>query len=371
MNMFGTSTLFPKQDVVTRGTRSLMGNKCSVQEIVHQPGPFAMEMEKWRKRKEKEMAKTIESNRIVTSEDMWTNLVLKGHTAVTQGKTRDALGMESICQMMQLCLKLARKNNMLLEPFQLEAIRACVSSSARRILGHHIDKYKVEILLQLGLVDGSFFTEEMEDGEKKCDKMFGVYAKRFIAVVAPRRNGKSKAGKLFVAVNAVCEEGARIVLIAHTLNAVLLYKHELVVLLEQIQQIITDNKKNKNNESSSSSSLLFKINCSTTEICLEFPSQQRRNAYIYFVSGGINVSMGQSLTPSTIIVSLYSSSSFQNSSIQVIGFCLFCLLFTALILSTCGSFSFTLRQKSGAESSSLTRRFVTPRKVHILLTLKL
>jgi len=369
MDVFGISTLFPKPDVVTRGSRSLLSYKCSMQEFHNQPGPFAMEMEKWRKRKEKEMEKTIERNRIITSDDMWTNLVFKGHAAVRQGKTRDALGMESICQMMQLCLKLARKNNMLLEPFQLEAIRACVSSSARRILGHHLDKYKVEILQQLGLVDGSFFSGEMEDGEKKCDKMFRVYAKRFIAVVAPRRNGKSKAGKFFVAVNAVCEEGARIVLIAHNLNAVLLYKHELLVLLEQIQEITTD----KNNESSSSSFLFFRVHSSTTEICLEFPSRQRSNAYIYFVSGGINVSMGQSLTPSTIIVSLYSSSSssFQNSSIQVIGFCLFCLLFTALILSTCGSFSLTVRQKSGAESNSLTRRFVTPPKVDILLTLKL
>lgn len=321
MDMLGISTLFPKPDLIIRGTRSLMSYKCS-QDLINQPGTFAMQLERWRKRKEKEMAKTTECNRIVTSDDMWTNLVFKGHTSVRQGKTRDAMGMDSIRQMMHLCLKLAMKNHMLLEPFQLEAIRACISSSARRILGHHLDKYKVDILQQLGLVDGSF--REVEDMENKCDKMFGVYAKRFIAVVAPRRNGKSKAGKLFVAVNAVCEEGARIVLIAHNLNAVLLYKHELVVLLEQIQEI-------------TEKELSFKVHTSSIEICLEFPSP-RSNAYIYFVAGGINVSTGQTRTPSTIIVSLCSS--FQNSSIQVIGFCL--SNFTAFIVSTCGSFSLTV-----------------------------
>jgi len=247
--------------------------------------PFSLPFQLWKKRKEKENALKSEYNRVTTMQDMWTNLIYKGYTSMRTEKTKDMLGMECVCRMIQLCLQLAKYNSMLLEPFQLETVRACVSSSARRILGHHLDKYKREILKEIGVLDDDFTELETNPNiesdntthkfKDNVNTLFNVYAKRFIAVVAPRRNGKSKAGKLFVAVNAVCEEGARIVLIAHSLNAILLYKNELLILLQQIQDI--------------SQGTEYKVRSSATEICLEF-SPPRRNSYIYFVAGGINVS---------------------------------------------------------------------------------
>lgn len=246
--------------------------------------PFSVPLLLWKKRKAREQALLSEYNRVTTMQDMWSNLIFKGYTAMRAEKTKDQVGMESVRSMMQLCLQLAKHNAMLLEPFQLETVRACVLSSARRILGHHLDKYKHEILKEIGVIDDDF-TEMVQSPENdkttqnsnvQVNSLFNGYAKRFVAVVAPRRNGKSKAGKLFVAVNAVCEEGARIVLIAHSLNAILLYKNELIILLQQIQDI-------------SHGSISYKVHSSATEISLEF-SSPRPNSYIYFVAGGINVS---------------------------------------------------------------------------------
>jgi len=247
--------------------------------------PFSVPLLLWKKRKTREQALLSEYNRVTTMKDMWTNLIFKGYTAMRAEKTKDQLGMDSVRRMMQLCLQLAKHNAMLLEPFQLETVRACVLSSARRILGHHLDKYKHEILKEIGVIDDDF-TEMVQSPENEkttqnsniqVNSLFNAYAKRFVAVVAPRRNGKSKAGKLFVAVNAVCEEGARIVLIAHSLNAILLYKNELLILLQQIEDILQG-------------SISYKVRSSATEISLEF-SSTRPNSYIYFVAGGINVSI--------------------------------------------------------------------------------
>lgn len=293
-NMFGISNLFHPNNLYSSGIvptkRRFLGykmndNKCPellAQSSVHS-GPFALPLERWSKRLEKEMAQRRECNKLVTTEEMWWNLILKGHTYVRQTKTRDAMGMDSIRDMMNLCLLLAKHNNMLLEPFQVETVRACISSSSRRILGHHIDKYKGEILTLMGLVDESFTDMEGNVAKEEMYHLFDSYAKRFVAVIAPRRNGKSKAGKLFVAVNAVCEEGARIVLIAHCLNAVLLYKQELLLLLEQIRDVAGEK-------------FVYKVHGSATEICIEFPSP-RPNAHIYFVAGGINVSCSMFLWP--------------------------------------------------------------------------
>ena len=286
LNMLDIKCFETEKNELNKGRKLLSYWKASIpKELINLSSfhtlPFTVPLQLWKKRKERDHALLSEYNRVTTMQDMWTNLILKGHTATRAEKSKDQLGMESVRQMMRLCLQLAKHNSILLEPFQLETVRACVLSSARRILGHHLDKYKSDMLKEIGVIDDDFTKIDFSTEDKKTQKsfdqinsLFNGYAKRFVAVVAPRRNGKSKAGKLFVAVNAVCEEGARIVLIAHSLNAILLYKNELIILLQQIQDI---------------SSTIYKVRSSATEICLEF-SPPRQNSFIYFVAGGINVS---------------------------------------------------------------------------------
>lgn len=247
--------------------------------------PFSTCLNQWRKEIMLNDLRTEEENRIITRRHMWKTFVhyQSGSisTAVESKKTKDEKQLDDILKMMKLSINLAEKNGMHLEPFQLESIRACIASASRRILKHNVHKYKHDILFELGMIeDVGMITRNVNLESSKLtelDNLFRDYSKRFIAVIAPRRNGKSKAGKLFVAVNVVCEESARIVLIAHNLNAVLLYKNELLQLLGQIQELQLDSKEQ------------FNIRSSATEICLEF-TDSRPRSYIYFVAGGINVS---------------------------------------------------------------------------------
>lgn len=161
---------------------------------------------------------------------------------------------------------------MKLEPFQLEAFRAAVCSRAMRLLKEELYKYAGDVLQSLGVIG----TVEMQTlGQTQIVDIFNRWGKRFVGVVAPRRNGKSKAGKIFVAVNAVAEEGARIVLIAHQINAVLLYKDDILQYLEVLR----------------SATGSFSIKCNSNVIKLEFRDRKRANSTIYFVAGGLNVSM--------------------------------------------------------------------------------
>ena len=173
--------------------------------------------------------------------------------------------------MWQCILEVTKRIGMKLEPFQLETIRACVSSRAVRLLKQDLFKYVPSMLETMGLIDNIESREQ-----KEMYKSFLYYCKRFIAVVAPRRNGKSKAGKLFVAANAACEDGAIIVLLAHQISAVLLYKDDI---LNYLQVILN------------SGLCHFRIRNGLHYIKLEFDDVKRKPSFIYFVAGGQNVSI--------------------------------------------------------------------------------
>ena len=187
-----------------------------------------------------------------------------------QQQQQESDGMTTIRMMMESIMLVTDELHMKLEPFQLDIIRACICSRAVKLLGQDLFKYVPNILEAIGLA-GPVELDTMRKTE--LDELFLNYCKRFIAVVAPRRNGKSKSGKLFVAANAMCEEGAVIVMLAHQVNAILLYKDDILNYL----QILSAKKE-------------FRIKSSPCSIRLDF-KQGRRSSFIYFVAGGDNVSI--------------------------------------------------------------------------------
>ena len=195
------------------------------------------------------------------------------HSMYDTGNLMEAKGMKTIRLMMKGVLIITEKLKMRLEPFQLETIRACICSRAVRLLNQELFKYVPSIMRALGLI-GSIDLETKTETE--IHSLFESYSKRFVVVVAPRRNGKSKSSKLFVAVNAVCEEGSVIVLLAHQINAVLLYKDDILSYL----QTLLDSRL-----------VSFKIRNGLHTIKVEFNDERKKSSFIYFVAGGHNVSM--------------------------------------------------------------------------------
>ncbi len=220
-------------------------------------------------------------SRIFHTDDYWTSLIYNGvsETKATYSlKTEEHPGMCCIKNMMTCVDQLTKINHMKLEPFQLRCIRAGICSSGQRLLGDDLHLYIGKILQSVGLVHNTLTSYDPSNCSetllKDMVKTFRLYSKNIISVVAPRRNGKSKAAKLFVAANAASEKGARIVLMAHILDAIMLYKSEILMYLEQIQ--------NKN-------LWTYKIQSSSNEIRLDFGDGS--SSFIFFVSGGINVSI--------------------------------------------------------------------------------
>ncbi len=234
------------------------------------------------KRKAQEADELERQKQVVYSRDIWHSLIDGGVVAsqmLLSKKREQPLGLQIMTDMMKFLLALVEFNKMKLEPFQLKAIRSNICSSGERLLGEELYKYVPNILKSLGLVKGC---------ASSCDpalcseityhhmlKTFEEHNKRITAVIAPRRNGKSKAGKLFVTVNAVCERGARIVLLAHKIDASLLYKSEVMNHLHQMLDMKLAE---------------FTIHTASNQIRLDFPDDSR-SSFIYFVSGGINVSL--------------------------------------------------------------------------------
>ena len=216
---------------------------------------------------------------VYTTGDMWQTMISKGvdvSNAIHKGNSEEPAGMKAIRQTMCCIERLVQHENTKLEPFQLETLRACICSSAVRLLGEDLNKHIPSILEVTGISE----REGFETSGKSCEQheeindMFQFYARRFVAVIAPRRNGKSKAGKLFVAANAISEPGARIVLVAHQLNAVMLYKSEILKHLHQMLDM---------------GLAIYKVHTTANEIRIEF--FDRPPSHIYFVAGGINVSI--------------------------------------------------------------------------------
>lgn len=283
--------------MIFNGNQTLEGYKRLLD--INRSSPFASYLELWRKEKKMDELRQNEENRIVTREQMWKNYIDNSNSMsfdVNKDMSKDEKYMGDIAAMMKMSILLAEKNQMHLEPFQLEAIRACIASTSKRMLKHNVYKYKQQILYELGMTENVTSNSTLvldKERMKEINTLFQDYAKRFIAVIAPRRNGKSKAGKLFVAVNAVFEQSARIVLIAHNMNAVLLYKNELLQILSQIQEL--------------SSMYQFNIRSSGSEIILEF-TDDRPNSFIYFVAGGVNVSIHFFSLAQTMLLTNISSS---------------------------------------------------------------
>ena len=287
--------------------------------------PFAKDIEHLRKRfLHGKAAANCHLNSVYTTNSKWQTIINDGVTvgnAIYGSRTDEPLGMKCIKQMMQCIEGLVQLENTKLEPFQLEAIKACICSSATRLLGEELNKHIPTILDVTGISDkegfvaNGFVTVEQQN---RMLETFNNYARRFVAIIAPRRNGKSKVGKLFVAVNCVCEYGARIVLVAHQLNAVMLYKSDILKHLQTIQ----DNKLAR-----------FKIHTSTNEIRLEFTD--RPSSHIYFVAGGINVSIQakKSIIPSMTMHLLFCKLIFSHSVFcdidcefdKIFTFCIACL----------------------------------------------
>ena len=275
------------------GNQTLEGYKRLLD--INQCSPFSSCLELWKKEKKMNELRQNEDNHIVTRAQMWKNYIDNSNLMsldVNKDISKDEKSMGDIAEMMKMSILLAEINRMHLEPFQLEAIRACIASTSKRMLKHNVYKYKQHILYELGMIENVTLNSSLALDKERVNEintLFQDYAKRFIAVIAPRRNGKSKAGKLFVAVNAVFEESARIVLIAHNMNAVLLYKNELLQILSQIQGL--------------SSLYQFNIRSSGSEIILEF-ADDRPNSFIYFVAGGVNVSINFFLTQSILFTNV-------------------------------------------------------------------
>ena len=231
--------------------------------------------------------------KVYDSRDFWSSLTNKGVDASTNlsgFQHVEAPGMQVIRNMMSCVTRLTDKNKMKLEPFQLKAIRAGICSSSERLLGKDLNKYIPNILHALGLssTDSADISSYSEVARQQMLKTFKMYSRPIVTVIAPRRNGKSKAGKLLVSVNAACERGAKIVLMAQKLDAILLYKDEVRSYLTQLQTLGIGT---------------YEIHSSQTEIRIDF--RDGSSSFIYFVSGGINVSHTQSLivmrTPSIAI----------------------------------------------------------------------
>lgn len=217
-------------------------------------------------------------NRVFDSKEFWQSLLCKGVAASVNMNgyhPEDVSGMQVIRNMMKCVTALTEHNQMRLEPFQLKAIRAGICSSGERLLGKDLYKYIPNILHTLGLSSVATMdtTSCSELARKEMMQTFHRFCKPIVTVIAPRRNGKSKAGKLFVAANVVSERGARIVLMAHRLEAILLYKSEVKAYLEQILMLGVGQ---------------FEIHSSLNEIRIDFPD--RTSSFIFFVSGGVNVS---------------------------------------------------------------------------------
>lgn len=241
---------------------------------------YAQNIEYERARIDREDRLHQNRDKVYRTGEFWQTLISQGvdtSTALYSPPLSEHPGFETIMNMMKCVTKLATHNKMKLEPFQLKAIRASICSSGERLLRDDLHRYIPRILKCVGLMHGHSSSDIQNCSEglfKQMMQTFKDYSKSIVTVVAPRRNGKSKAGKLFVAANVACEKGARVVLMAHRLEAILLYKSEVKSYLEQLQVLGLCN---------------FKIYSSQNEIRVEFPDKS--SSFIFFVSGGINVSM--------------------------------------------------------------------------------
>ena len=250
--------------------------------------PFARDIGQLRRRLQDKRKLSLESRSLYTTADMWDTLIHRGADvgeALHGGTTQEPTGLTCIRRMMHCIEELLRCEGTKLEPFQLEAVRACICSRAIRLLGEDLGKHLDTVLEIVGLAERGVYDQV---GTSPAARTFRHYCRRFVAVVAPRRNGKSKAGKLFVAANAVFEPGARIVLLAHQLNAVMLYKGDVLRHLHQILDLDLAN---------------FKIHTASNEIRIEF--REGPPSHVYFVAGGINVSMFCSIFFLTLAVSTF------------------------------------------------------------------
>ena len=242
--------------------------------------PFARDISRLRQQFEENCQISDQGQSVYTTDDMWQSLITRGvevTNAVHKGTFDEVPGMKCIRQMMHCIERLVQLENTKLEPFQLETMRACICSSAVRLLGEDLTKHVPSILEVTGIAEREGFeNSDLYSAEQRhaLEEIFLGYARRFVAVIAPRRNGKSKAGKFFVAANAISEPGARIVLVAHQLNAVMLYKSEILKNLNQMLEM---------------GLARYKIHSSASEIRIEF--HDRPPSHIYFVAGGINVSI--------------------------------------------------------------------------------
>ncbi len=236
-----------------------------------------------RQRHEHDEDRRRRSSQVILSGQYWDKLLSKGVHAFRgtyRIENEECRGMTVIRNMMKFIVSLVRINRMKLEPFQLKALRVNICSSAERLLGEDLHKYIPKILQVIGLLANGSHNSDVttcsDASRGHMMKLFRNYSKRIIAVVAPRRNGKSKVGKLFVSVNAACEEGARIVLLAHRLEAIMLYKTEILDLLNQLQEV---------------GQVRFSVHTAKNEIRIDFPAS-KRSSFIYFVPGGVqNVCM--------------------------------------------------------------------------------
>lgn len=251
--------------------------------------PFARDIDRLRSRLRRADALSSQAASMYTTDNMWDTIVHRGtHVAeaIHGAPAGEPAGLACIRHIFHCVHELLRIEGTNLEPFQLEAIRACICSRAVRLLGEDLGKHVGSICEILGLSAANGFDPE---AERRDMAKFRRYCRRFVAVVAPRRNGKSKAGKLFVAANAACEPGARIVLLAHQLKAAMLYKDDV---LRHLHQLLDGHL------------ACFKIHTAANEIRIEF--RDRAPSHVYFVAGGINVSISRysnsTSTPSTTIV---------------------------------------------------------------------
>ena len=229
--------------------------------------------------KKKRQIDEEERNKISTTDSILHQLLYEGKEVTNAKNVQlcEHTGMTIIRDMMKCVKTITALNNITLEPFQLEAIRSLICSSGERLLGKDLCKYIPEILETCGIRDDVTKGGMMTHGENLSQILFmtfSSYSKKIVAVVAPRRNGKSKVSKIYVTANAICERGARIVLSAHRVDAVLLYKNEIMTYLKELLQ---------------SQSYKFKIHSSENEVRLEFPDNTE--SAIYFVPGGKDVSI--------------------------------------------------------------------------------
>ena len=219
-----------------------------------------------------------EGNKISTSDNLLRELIEEGQqfSMAKNVPLQEHGGMKVIRDMMKCVKLITTLNNITLEPFQLEAIRSLICSSGERLLGKDLCKYIPQILETCGIYEDSTKGDIITHGKyfsQILNKNFNTYSKKIIAVVAPRRNGKSKVSKIFVTANAICEKGARIVLSAHRVEAILLYKNEILSYLKELLQM---------------REYVFKIHSSEHLVRIEYPDHTESS--IYFVPGGKDVS---------------------------------------------------------------------------------